>query len=219
MRFIALFLIASLSAGCATIIDGSTQTVSFQSVPEETTVSLITRGRGETPDAPWHDVTRILGKTPLTVQLDRGDGKSVLFSKPNYKPLTVQLTTTSNPNFWGNIMFGGFIGSTTDSASGASIQYEPSQYFVTLMPLTATSIDSTTQQSAREKTKGFIVQRYANLMADLSRGTGEDLHAVLRMLQVDPAQDAEAIRKMQALSQVYTDAAVYADRVIELYLK
>lgn len=219
MRVIAISLLALLTAGCATIMDGSTQAVSFQSNPEDVVVTKITRVRGDGPEYVWHDEFRALGKTPFTVQLDRQDGQSITFSKEGYKPLTMKLTTGTNPNFWGNILFGGFLGSTTDSASGAATQYEPSQYFVSLIPLTASSIDATTQQSAREKAKDLIVRRYANLMADLSRGTGEDLHAVLRMLRVDPAQDTEAIRKMQALSQVYTDAAVYADRAIELHLK
>lgn len=219
MRHIALGLLALLAAGCATITDGSTQAVSFQSNPDDVVVTMISRVRGESSDSAWHDESRALGKTPLTVQLDRGPGKSVVFSKPGYQSLPVPLTTITNPNFWGNIIIGGFFGSTTDSMSGAMYEYSPSQFLVTLIPLWASPIDASTLQSTREKAKELIVRRYANLIADLSRGHGEDLQAALRFLRVDPTQDAEAVRKMQALSQVYGDAGVFADHVIELYLK
>ena len=141
------------------------------------------------------------------------------FSKDGYKPITMKLATTLNGYFWGNLITGGVFGSTTDSMSGAMYEYSPSQYFVSLIPASSSPIDATTQNGSREKAKDLIVRRYTNLMSDLSRGTGEDLNAVLRLLHVDPAQEADAKRKMQALSQVYTDAVVYADHVIELYLK
>lgn len=220
MNMLILFLIALIAAGCATITDGSTQAVSFQSTPDDVVVTLLTRVRGDDPDhIVWHDEFRALGKTPFTTQLDRGVGKSVTLSKPGYRSLTIPLTTGTNPNFWGNILFGGLLGSTTDSVSGASTQYEPSQYFVTLIPESATSVDAATQFGPREKAKAFIVRRYSNLLADLSRGTGDDLTAVLRLLQVQPKQEVDATRKLLALSQVYTDAAVYADHAIDLYLK
>lgn len=219
MRLISLGLLALLAGGCATITDGSTQEMSFQSNPEEAVVTVTKRVRDSSTEYMWQDEVRVLGKTPITLRMDREDKQTVTFSKGGYKPLTMKLATTLNGYFWGNLVTGGVFGSTTDSMSGAMYEYSPSQYFVTLIPLSASSIDAATQQSAREKAKGLIVQRYTNLMADLSRGHGEDLQAVLRFLHVDPTQDAEAIRKMQALSQVYPDAAVYADRVIELYLK
>jgi hypothetical protein len=225
MKSAILCCLAILTAGCATIVDGTSQEVSFQTTPEDVLVTL-TR---QVPDQSkvsvdqqtviMKDEVRILGKTPMTQRLDRDKNQTVTFSKDGYKPLTVKLATTLNGYFWGNLVTGGVFGSTTDSMSGAMYEYSPSQYFVTLIPLSASSIDAATQQSAREKAKSFIIQRYATLTADLSRGHGEDLQAVLRVLRIEPGQDADVIRKMQALAHVYTDAAVYADRVIELYVK
>lgn len=225
MRFLALGFIALLAGGCATIVDGTTQEVSFQTTPEDVIVTLTRqvpdRSKASMDQEPiaLKEEVRILGKTPMTLLLDRNKDQTVTFSKDGYKSLTVKLATTLNGYFWGNLVTGGAFGSTTDSMSGAMYEYTPSQYFVTLIPTAASSIDAATQQSAREKAKGFIIQRYAALTADLSRGHGEDLQAALRYLHIEPAQDAETIRKMQALAQVYTDAATYADRVIELYLK
>jgi hypothetical protein len=57
-----------------------------------------------------------------------------VFSKDGYKPVTMELTTTLDPWFWGNIVLGGFIGSTTDYINGSVNEYSPSQFFVTLTP-------------------------------------------------------------------------------------
>lgn len=219
MRLIALSLLALLTAGCATLTDGSTQEMSFQSNPEEAVVTVTHRVRDTSAENAWQDEVRVLGKTPLTLRMDRAEKQSVTFSKEGYKPLTMKLATTLNGYFWGNLVTGGVFGSTTDSMSGAMYEYSQSQYFVTLIPMTSSPVEAATQHGQREKAKDLIIRRYTNLMADLSRGTGEDLSAVLRLLHVEPAQEADAKRKMQALSQVYTDAAIYADRVIDLYLK
>ncbi len=206
-------------AGCATISSGTTQEMSFQSTPEDVIVTLIERVRVEGSDNQFEDKPRILGKTPFTTQLDRAENQSIQFSKPGYKPVTMKLTTTLNGWFWGNIVFGGLVGSTTDNMSGASVEYAPSQFYVTLTPLISSSIERFTGHSDRDKAREFIVRRYSNLMADLSNGKGEDLTTLFRLLRIEPDQDADARHKIQALSEVYTDPAVFANHVTELYLK
>lgn len=148
-------------ASCATLFSGTTQEMSFQSSPEDVVVTLIERVRVEGSDNVFEDKPRILGKTPFTVQLDKEEGQSVQYSKPGYRPVTMKLMTTLDGWFWGNIAIGGFIGSTTDHLSGASIEYAPSQFFVTLTPLAATSIERATRHTDRDKTREFIVRRYS----------------------------------------------------------
>lgn len=210
---------ASLLGGCATISSGTTQEMSFQSNPEDVVVTVTQRIRDSNTDSMWKDDVRILGKTPLTLQLDKAENQTVLFSKDGYKPLTMKLATTLDSWFWGNILLGGFFGSTTDSMTGAMYEYSPSQYFVALIPDTSSPIEAASLLDQREKAREFIVRRYTSLMADLSKKGGDDLSALLQLLQVDPAQEAEAQRKISALSQVYSDAAVFANHVADLYLK
>lgn len=138
-------------------------------------VTLVRREPSDLPEAPWHETTRILGKTPLTVELDKEEHQSVVLSKDGYKPVTVQLTTTLDSWFWGNIVFGGVIGSTTDTVSGATHEYSPSQFFVTLTSTGGSTIENATLKSQREKAKEFIVLNYKNLMTDVHQGTGENL--------------------------------------------
>ena len=201
------------------MMSGSTQEMSFQSSPDEATITMVSRVLGQGPDATWHDETRILGKTPFTVQLDREEGRSVVFSKAGYKPITMKLMTTTNGYFWGNLAFGGLIGSTTDSMSGAINEYSISQFFVTLTPDGGSKIEDPTLTGQREKAREFMVRRYTSLMADLSKGGGEDLASLIGLLKIDSAQESDAHQKIRALSQVYQDAAVFATHVAELYLK
>jgi hypothetical protein len=85
-------MLAVLSmGGCATILDGSTQQVSFQTTPENVVVTLIskvpdqvnwTQKKNGTTMQPtsFHDEKRILGTTPFALNLDRAGDQSVMFS-------------------------------------------------------------------------------------------------------------------------------------------
>lgn len=162
----------------------------------------------------------MLGQTPLVSVLERQEeDQTILFSKDGYKPLTLKLTSELDSWFWGNIVFGGFIGSTTDSMSGAAYQYSPSQYFVTLVPEKATAIEAAMPSGPRSRVWEFVIRRYTRIIGDLHEGKGEDLSALYQLLSIPLSQEDDARRKIQALSVVYTDPAVFADHVIDLYIK
>lgn len=206
MRTLALLsclLFLSVLEGCASIMHGTSQEMTFQSSPEEATVTV---------------VGRVIGKTPVTSRLDKKSGQSVVFSKDGYKPVTMELATTMDSWFWGNIVLGGFIGSTTDGLSGAVHEYSPSQYFVTLTPDGVSNIENLTLKSQRDKAKEFIVGHYTNLMDNISKGSGEDFSALMGLLNIGKDQEAEALRKIRSLSEVYTDAPAFANQVTALYL-
>jgi hypothetical protein len=203
-RMMMLVPLAALLAGCASIVSGTTQEMTFQSNPDDVLVTV--NGRP-------------LGKTPLTLQMDKKEDQSVVFSKDGYKPVTMPLTSTLDPWFWGNILLGGFIGSTTDGISGAVHQYSPAQYFVSLQRLEAGTMETGTLKSQREKAKDFIVKNYPTLKADISKGGGEELNALMRLLNIAQDQQADALRKLHALSEAFSDAPQFADQVTALYVK
>jgi hypothetical protein len=61
--------------------------------------------------------------TPATVRVDRRSKDIVIESKDDkFNPYTVK--SELNPWFFGNIIFGGVLGSTTDSISGAAWRYD-----------------------------------------------------------------------------------------------
>ena len=228
---LTLWACTALLGGCATMMSGTTQEISFQSSPDDVVVTLIKHvpeqlywpdktGRGTPKTIPAREESRILGKTPFTLQLDKLDEpQSVAFSKAGYKPVTMKLETRLDQWFWGNLAFGSAFGSTTDSMSGAMHEYSPSQFLVTLSPEVSTTIDQGTGQPQRDKALVFIVRRYTSLMADLSKGIGEDWSALKGLLHIGQGKEADARQKIQALAMVYPDIAVFATHVTDLYLK
>jgi hypothetical protein len=107
-----------LLAGCATIFDGTTQTLTFDSTPSGAEVHL-------------NGV--IIGKTPFSTQVKRGKGNVLTFKKEGYEDRVLPMVTTMNLTFLGNLVTGGLFGTTTDSATGAINKYEPGQYMVSLV--------------------------------------------------------------------------------------
>lgn len=201
--FCAVMALA-LMTGCATIFTGTSQEVSFVSNPEGATVAVS---------------GKVLGKAPLTARLDKKEGQSITFEKEGYKTASMRLDTHLNPWFWGNIVFGGFLGSTTDGASGAAYEYSPSQYMITLEPAGTGRIDGPAMKNEAQKAKEFIVVGYANLLNDLRAGSGPHLSSLLTMLQIPQENKDDATKKIRSLSEVYTEIPEFADHVISLYVK
>ncbi|WP_313584685.1 hypothetical protein [Acinetobacter variabilis] len=109
--------------GCASIISGSTQTLTFKSVPEQASISIANKS-GEKVHT---------GVTPATVTLKRGNGffkpaaYDVTFKKEGFQTKTVQVTGTVNGWYIANIIFGGLIGLLiVDPATGAMYTLNPS---------------------------------------------------------------------------------------------
>lgn len=192
-------------AGCASIVSGRTQEVSFASNPEGVTVTV--NGR-------------ILGKTPLTINLQRQSGQSLIFSKDGYKTLSMELETSINGWFWGNIVLGGLIGSTTDGITGSVHKYAPSQYMVTLEPDGTNKMDGKPALSDQQKAKEYIVVAYKSLIEELTKNEkGEYVRSLLNILRIPATQQDDAITKIRALAEAYKDIPVFADRVVEMFLK
>lgn len=117
-------LVAALTmTGCASIFSGSTQTLTFKSVPDTANIT-ITNKLGEKIHT---------GSTPATVTLKRGNGYfkpagyQVTFSKEGFQTKTVQVKATVNGWYIANIIFGGLIGFLiVDPATGAMYTLSPS---------------------------------------------------------------------------------------------
>ena len=145
-----------LTSSCATIMTGKTQEVTFDSEPQGAEVTV--NGR-------------VIGKTPTTIQLDKKTDQSVSFKLEGYKTQTRTLETKVSAWFMGNIVLGGFIGSTTDGITGGMHEYSPNQYYITLSKYN--NVSTTIFGSDKAKVKEFIVVSYSSLKVDLSRGKGD----------------------------------------------
>jgi len=99
-------------SGCATIMDGSKQKVSFSSNPSSATVTIDGKS---------------VGFTPLTEDLSTKDIHTVKMVLDGYHTYEMTLTKNVNSWVWGNIIFGGFIGLGVDAISGGLYRLTPEQ--------------------------------------------------------------------------------------------
>ena len=193
----AIFLLMNMS-GCASIVSGTTQQVTIKSMPEGAAVTI---------------AGRAYGNTPVTATLDKKTDQVVTLEKEGYKTETFPLKTTLDGWFWGNIVLGGVIGSTTDGISGAVNEYSPDQYFITLTPTTPKE-ESDSERKKREA-KVFIISNYKSIMEDVAASKGQYIDSLLNLLNVNAPEDREgSIIKIKKLSSEIMDIPDFADSVI-----
>lgn len=194
---VALMYASLLSlTGCASIVSGRTQEVTFKSVPDGATVVI--NGKE-------------MGKTPFTTALDRKSDQTIIFQKDGYKSETMPLATTMNGWFFGNIVLGGLVGSTTDLVTGAAIEYSPTMYQITLAP--TASISSAVQQDADVRT--FIVANYKNIIDEIGSTPGTYLGSLWNLLKITPEKQAEALAKLKELAESNKDIAEFARKAAQ----
>lgn len=113
IRILGLFSIVYFGlflSGCASIVNGTSQPVSINSNVKGADVIV-------------NGVT--VGKTPYNGPIKKGNKTTVTLQKDGYDPKTITLSTEIEPIFWGNIIIGGVLGSTTDLATGGMYKYAP----------------------------------------------------------------------------------------------
>jgi hypothetical protein len=107
---LAIIVISSIITGCAGIIKGTDQTVTFTSEPSNATVMIDGQNRG---------------KTPLTIKLKKNAYSSIMIKKKGYRSVTRPLEKKYDGTALLNIFWDS---STTDMITGAAYEYEPNSY-------------------------------------------------------------------------------------------
>lgn len=198
---IAIAIAIAAVSGCASIVSGTDQTLTFNSEPDGATVTV---------------AGKIVGKTPLSVQIDKGKNQSLTFEKEGYKTFTTQLSTTMDGWFWGNIVIGGFLGSTTDGVSGAINEFSPDQYFVTLTPDNGHGLST----SKPRKIKEIVIAFGDDIRQELASGGGEATNSILVLLEKDKKDKKDkdttllVLKKLSSQNQNDLD---FAKAIIEFY--
>ncbi len=201
------FLMMSLYLnGCASIVSGTSQEVSFQTNPDGALVKI---------------AGKEIGKTPTTVQLDRESGQTLEIAKDGYQPIRMDLKTGIEPWFWGNIIFGGLLGSTTDGLSGAATEYAPNHYYVTLFPEGTTRVERPGLKDQKDKAKEYILTNYDGVVGDIRGGgeVGENLSVVMEMLHVSEEKRKEELPKMQSVAEVFSAPPEFADQLMAIFIE
>ena len=125
----ALFFIIIFLQGCASIVSQSSYPLTVTTVPAGAEVII--------SDA--HGVEIFKAQSPATVKLEAGDGffkrakYQVLVRQLGYQDKIIPVQFKMDGWYWGNILFGGFIGMLIiDPATGAMFKIDSEYLLVTL---------------------------------------------------------------------------------------
>lgn len=197
---LSIALVATAS-GCATIIDGTSQVVTFNSQP--TGAKILINGAQ-------------VGVTPLSTQLQRSKTTIVLAKKDGYDDQQIAMQTKFNAYFFGNFISGGLIGSTIDYASDAIVEYSPNTYYVTLTPVKITGLDEETFTYERT-VRNFILRSHHQVIVDLSKGEGEYLSSLYILLHIQDRQKSQNLATLRALASQNQEPILFADAVLRQF--
>lgn len=149
-RAALLVLAFSMLAACASIVEGTDQSVTVNTSPSGATCNLVREGT----------TIAVVNPTPGTVQVDKSKSHiAVHCEKADHEPAAGALASSFQGMTFGNILFGGIIGVAIDASSGAMSKYPPSISLV-LPPVSFPSDD------ARDR---FYDDLIARLRQDSSR--------------------------------------------------
>ena len=128
-RGIALFcsLVAALTAGCATITRGTTESFVIETRPAGAEAKLS---------------NGLYCTTPCSVKVKRRGDFVVTLTKDGYETTTATVTSSidggGSAGMAGNVLLGGVIGAGVDAGTGAMHSHKPNPLVVELVPLPGT---------------------------------------------------------------------------------
>ena len=187
-------------AGCASIVDGRRESVSFSSDPPG--AQIIINGKQ-------------MGVTPTSIVLERSDydKANVVFKKEGYQDQQAVIETSLSMWFWGNVLFGGLIGSSTDAATGAMWKFTPNSYYASMPPAKA-SLSEWNRYVYERSVRRFLLYSYNQLISDMTKGEGEHLASLYQLLSVPADKKSAALVKLQAVAFSTGDPPDFTDAVM-----
>lgn len=117
---VALLFAGLQLGGCATVLNGTSQDVAFDSEPEGAVIAI-------------HTGQNCV--TPCTFSMKRGDDARVEITKPGFQPVTIYIQSRLAGSTFGNILAGGVIGAVVDGSNGSSNRLYPNPVYVRLVPV------------------------------------------------------------------------------------
>ena len=198
---VVLYLV--ILSGCATILDGEKQLVSFSSSP--TGVQI-------------HMDGAVLGMTPFSKEIERGKNKVVVAKKEGYEDQVIALGTGTNPKlfFNGLLIYLSLTGGTTDYLSGSYIEYSPNSYHVTMTPTRVSQLEHDFL-AKQMRLRNFVLVAYPNLQTDLARGTGEYVTSLSRMLGVENQAEGTLVQELRRLNSSSRNAPAFAESIMSRF--
>ncbi|MDH5574737.1 MAG: hypothetical protein OEY80_04575, partial [Nitrospirota bacterium] len=121
--------------------------------------------------------------------------------------------------FWGNIICCGLFGSTTDFASGAVVEFDPDEYFITMKKKNA-SLGERNFQKAKMEARNFILYSYAHIGKDLAAGGGEYLSSLYKYLRIkEQTFQSPSYDKLKTLYMESKNIPDFAQTILDHYYR
>lgn len=125
MKLVASFLLAVAVtglAGCATVMEGTGQSIEVSTIPPGAMCSIAREG-GNLGD---------IASTPGSIRVDKSKNDiTVTCSKAGYRTAVITRSPRFQGTTFGNIILGGVVGAVVDASTGADYEY-PGEIDVTL---------------------------------------------------------------------------------------
>jgi hypothetical protein len=205
MRKILIKLVVStfcvaLLAGCATIVRGTSQTISIN--------SNIAGANIELDGSP-------IGTTPFSGKIKKKKDGTIKISKQGYVPQTISLNTDFDivASGLGNVLIGGTTGTTTDWISGAAWMYEPNTYFVQLQQDGQSNIDYQNELLIRK----FAMLNHSQIAIDAGKSGGEYTDALVDLMKSKMDKETATQSVNHALEKSKGDQIVFGNELIEQF--
>ena len=143
--------------------------------------------------------------------MERKSGAQIVtIEKEGYKTETFQLKSTVNGWLFGNLLFGGLFGSTTDSVTGAAFNYSQDLFSVTLNPLGASV------PSPGAEIKNFVIANYKSIVEELNSKPDLYLKALFVLMKTPADKQDDLTKQIKQLSLDNKDIVDFAQKVAAL---
>lgn len=197
----SVIAVSMLLSGCATVFSSHQQSVTFNTVPPEATV----RVNG-----------KVVGVTPLTVDLDRDGDTVAVLEKSGYRNQIFPLRTHINPLFWGDVILLSPIGMIVDASDHTMVAYEPDHYEIRLTSTPDTRGEAAAIDPASQVTH-FIGTHYDELGQELVKGNGALIDQLVGMLGVSPEDNAACVKILRDMYTNISTAPHFSAAVIDKF--
>lgn len=163
-----------LTAGCATLFTGTTDTIKFSSNVDPVRVYI---------------GGRFVGKTPLTTTVKReiGQGPRIKFEKEGYGTQEFYLEKEFN---WVSVLDISSVVTSggVDVLTGAVVKYSKDSYHVEMIPNSRTSL---LERQRQIKFANFVLLNADSIRTDLARDGGEYAHSLVSLAVADETNSIE----------------------------
>ncbi len=175
-----ILLLSLVLGACATIVEGTDQTVTVLTEPPN---AVCTLSQDEATVA-------VVNPTPGTVSVEKSkDNIGIICEKDGYFNGAAALSSDFQAMTFGNILIGGFIGLAIDASSGAMNEY-PASVTIVLAPEAFSTANDRDAFFDRQRTR--IEREAAGMVATLQQsceGNRQECESLVRA--IEEARDAE----------------------------